>query len=166
MYFKRKSNQLSQLVEQIKLKFIRMLACMLKKHPNLWQDMNSFNIEQIQNITTFRIEKKKTRQENSSYIQLKQEETTTNYKYLKILNEEKELEMPLIAATCMSWHNLDDECIIACKLFWWMERMNEKSINLRWLKIEMVWRGVFHHASYINLWWQCLLSITHHLKKS
>lgn len=32
------------------------------------------------------------------------------------LNREKELEMPLIAATCMSWHNLDDECIIACKL--------------------------------------------------
>lgn len=49
--------------------------------------------------------------------------------------------MPLIAATCMSWHNLDDECIIACKLL-----MNEK-VQLyerkqnRWTKVVMVVLG-------------------------
>lgn len=44
---------------------------------------------------------------------------------------ENELEMPLIAATCMSWHNLDDECIIACKPF----LMNGKE----WMKNLLNW---------------------------
>ena len=49
--------------------------------------------------------------------------TTQTLNYQARKSRENELEMPLIAATCMSWHNLDDECIIACKPF----LMNEKN---------------------------------------
>lgn len=72
--------------------------------------MNVLNIEQIQNIIA--------------------EATTLHRDHGKMWQQPKRV-MPLIAATCMSWHNLDDECIIACKLLM-NERMNEtNNINLK-----------------------------------